>query len=222
MKQLIVVLILSVILFGCSKPSDEDEYYTITGIVLDFDSYATIAGAKVYLKQLGNMVSIYDSAVSDANGKVYFKLKNNGIHQTLYPTKAGYLNPVYLYLSYVDEKDRTDTLYLARPSFVNLTSHKTGTYLATDSVNIQVQNDYVEPGGIQYFFPRTLYKGIANVPDKTFNLQTIYGHAIGSFFFGTYKVYFGCEIIRNGGVISAKSDSTTVTQFGIQNFTFNY
>ena len=35
MKQLITLLLLSCILFSCNKPSDEDEYYTVTGQVLD-------------------------------------------------------------------------------------------------------------------------------------------------------------------------------------------
>ncbi|MBL7700961.1 MAG: hypothetical protein JNM14_01820 [Ferruginibacter sp.] len=221
MKQLITLVFISCVLFSCKKSSGEDEYYTVTGIVLDFDSHTPISDAKVYVKVF-TTITVLDSAVSDANGKVSFRFKNDGRHMTLHPAKPALLNPVYLYLSYIDEKDRTDTLYLARPSFVNFTSHKTGIYLATDTVNIQVQNDYIEPTGIQYSHPRTIYKGPANVADKTFNLQTIYGHNIGSFFFGATKMYFGCEIIRNGGVIAAISDSTNIIRFGTQNFTLNY
>jgi hypothetical protein len=221
MKALLTILILSCILFSCNKTSGEDDDYTITGVVLDFDSHTTISNAKVYVKRFGTIMYL-DSAISDANGKVLFNLKKDAGHKTLYPTKAGYLNPVYLYLSYIDEKDRTDTIYLARPSFVNLTSHKTGTYLATDSVNVQVQLDYVEPLGINYSFPRTIYKDIANGPDRIFNLQTIYGHAMGSFFFGTTKLYFNSEIIRNGSILSIAYDSTGIIQFGTKNFTFNY
>lgn len=221
MKKLIILLFLSCILFSCTKPADEDEYYTVTGIVLDFDSHSTISNAKVYVKGV-SAINVLDSAVSDANGKVSFRFKKTGGHMTLHPDKPGLLKPVYLYLSYIDEKDRTDSLYLARPSFMNFTSHKAGTYLPTDTVNIQVQNDYIEPTGIQYSIPRSLYKGPANIPDKSFNLQTIYGHSMGSFFFGATKMYFVCEIIRNGGVTHVASDSTSIIQFGTQNFTLNY
>ncbi|MBK8785475.1 MAG: hypothetical protein IPN43_03000 [Chitinophagaceae bacterium] len=65
MKQLITILILSGILFSCSKSSGEDEYYTVTGQVLDLDSKLPIAGAKAYLPRFSDSLSANaDSAVS--------------------------------------------------------------------------------------------------------------------------------------------------------------
>ena len=48
MKKIVSVFVLTCILFGCKKSSTEDEYYTINGIVIDYDSKLPIAGAKVY------------------------------------------------------------------------------------------------------------------------------------------------------------------------------
>jgi hypothetical protein len=71
MKQLIAILILSGILSGCNKLSDEEEYYTVTGQVLDLDSKLPIAGAKAYL--IGHPP--LDSAITDALGRVSFTFR---------------------------------------------------------------------------------------------------------------------------------------------------
>ena len=218
MKQLIFFLILSSILFGCNKPSDED--YTLTGVVLDFDTYTTIAGAKVYVKEQIYLGTVVDSAVSDANGRVSFTYRKDGAFKFLYPAKANYLNPISWGGAPFNYNDRTDNLYLARPSFVNVTVHKNAVYLPLDTIAIQIKGDYIHPfGGI---YNRLLHRDKADAPDKIFNLQAVYGHLMGDIFFGASKLYFIKDIIRNGAVISTQTDSTGFIQFGTQNFTLNY
>lgn len=138
MKKLIVVLILSGILFGCNKPSDEEEYYTLAGLVLEFDANTPMPGAKVYVKEYGLGGRIVDSAISDANGRVSFNLRKEGEFKFIYPAKANYLNPINWTGYHANYNDRTENLYLAKPSFVNVTTHKTGSYLSSDTVDIQV------------------------------------------------------------------------------------
>ena len=220
MKQFIAILFLSSILLSCKKSSDEDEYYTISGMVLDFDSNVPIAGARVYVKEYGYMGVVVDSTVSDKNGRYSFNLKKEGKYKYTFPAKSTYLNPINWIGVYSDYNDRTANLYLARPSFVNVTTHKAGVYLSTDTVDVQVLFDYFNGGQVGNY--RSLYRDKADVSDKTFNLQVVYGHAMGDRFFGTRKLYFRSDIIRNGLVFSTKDDSTNVIQFGTQNFTLNY
>jgi hypothetical protein len=221
MKKLLTALVITSILFGCKKSSTEEENYTLSGIVLDFDSNIAIAGAKVYVKEYGYMGAIVDSVVSDANGKFSFNIRKEGKYKYTFPAKANYLNPVNWIPYYADYNDRTTNLYLAKPSFVNLTIHKSGTYLPSDSVYIEVLNNY-ETGGVQNTTYGYLYRDKSNSPDKTFNLQAVYGHAVGSVIFGTIKLYFKTDIIRSGSIFSTKEDSTNLIQYGTQNFTLNY
>lgn len=220
MKKLITLLFLSCILFSCNKPSDEDEYYTVSGKVLDFDSNVPIAGAKVYVKEAVLLGTVVDSTVSDANGMFLFTLRNDGSHVVIYPQKAGYLNPINWTGWYSSNYNTFEKIYLARPSFVSVTTHKAGTYLPSDTIDVQVLFDYFNGGQVGNY--RSLYRDKADVPDKIFNLQAVYGHAMGDLFYGTRKLYFRSDIIRNGLVFSTKDDSTNIIQFGTQNFTLNY
>jgi hypothetical protein len=110
--------------------------------------------------------------------------------------------------------ERVDTIYIARPSFVNFTIHKTGTYLPGDSIALRVV-DYTSPTNFSFDF-RNLTKDKAIAPDRTFNLYTWYHTPFYD------KLYFQWDIIRNGSVLSTKLDSTDLIQFGTQNFTLNY
>ncbi len=215
MKQLIAILLLSGILFGCNKPSEEDEYYTVTGQVLDLDSKLPIAGAKAYLPRFS------DSALTDAAGRVSFTFMV-GDPSFFYVVKDGYLRP-QVYWAAVGNVSRTDTFFLARPSFVNVTTHKNGTYLSSDTVDIHVFGDNIPPTGETQGY-RPLHRDKANSPDKLYNLQAVYNltNSHWNQFLGNGKLYFRSDIIRNGAVLSSQTDSTNIIQFGTQNFTLNY
>ena len=218
MKQLIVILFLSGILFGCNKPSGEEEYYTIKGLVLDFDSKLPIVGAKVFQYEFccGRQGSI-DSAVSDANGMVSFTCKNEGDYKILTPVKDNYLHPLkYMNYQVLGHISRTDTIYLAKPSFLQLTVHKSNIYQPSDSITLSVSGDYFSTSSGHTSSYRDLTTGKADAPDKVFNLYTFYE-------LGNYsKLYFHWIIIRNGNQATHQYVSTNLIQFGTQNFTLNY
>lgn len=223
MKKIITLLILAGVLYGCKKSSDEDDYYTVTGIVLDFHTKVPVAGAKVY-EQAFCTVNCFptDSAITDIAGMVSFRHKKDGIHIPLRSTKSNYLSlaPRNLFSGF--DISRTDTMYLSRPSFINVTAHKTITYLPSDSVSIQVLGDYdYSYHGSNYIY-KTIYRDKANMPDKIFNLQAVYAATQYPYYLGSLKLYFMKEIIRNGAVFSSQTDSTNIIQFGTQNFTLNY
>ncbi|MBK7307217.1 MAG: hypothetical protein IPO01_05430 [Chitinophagaceae bacterium] len=218
MKQLITILILSGILFSCSKSSGEDEYYTTTVLVLDYDSELPIAGAKVYSIMCGPFCPPTDSAVTDAAGKTSFMFKMDNVQRVFYARKNNYIYqteiPGIFYIN------KTDTIYLARPSFVNVTVHKTGTYLPSDSIKVQVYGDALS--STEWGDYRILHFGKADSPDKLYNLEAVYSHHPGAIPFRHQKIYFIKEIIRNGSVLSSQTDSTNIIHLGTQNFTLNY
>ena len=221
MKKIIAILLLCAFFYGCKKENEsEEENYTLTGIVRDFDSNTPIPGAKVYVKEYDYFGKIVDSALTDANGMVSITRPKLGGFTFLYPRKNNYLDPIYLIGYYGDYEDRTWNLFLARPSFINVTTHKTQTYLPSDTVNIQSAGAHIPPIGQSTY--TNLLRDKAEAPDRLFNLQAAYGHLIGNIFYGSHKIYFRTEIIRNSAVISTKEDSTNVIQFSTQNFTLNY
>ena len=205
MKQIITLLLLSGIFISCNKSTKEDEDYTITATIIDFDTNTPVAGAKVTVKESASpyFVTAIDSAISDANGRVSFTYRKDGQYKFLNQSKANYLNPMIWRLAYLNYDDRTEILYLAKPSFINVTSHKTAIYLPSDTLDIQVLGDNVPSVG-QYNDYRTLHRDKAEAPDKQFNLQAVYGHYNGSIFLGSLKLYFKKNIIRGGAVFFHK------------------
>jgi hypothetical protein len=221
MKKLITVLFFTAVFTSCKKTSAEEEnYYTLTGTVVDFDTNAAIAGAKVYVIEFWTTVPV-DSALSDANGKVAFRLKKEGPYKFLNVVKSNYVNPMNIIPANLNYDDRAEFLYLAKSSFVNATIHQNSNYLPLDSIAVQVTGDYVSPIPQNPGY-RVLFKDKAVAPDKIFNLQAAYGKVMSSLFFGSLKLYFTTEIIRNGAVISTQKDSTSLIQFGVKNYTLNY
>lgn len=211
MKKIVSVFVLTCILFGCKKSSTEDEYYTISGIVIDYDSKLPIAGAKVYAGPLCIGGCTTDSAISDAAGKVSFHVRNTGVTILLSASKDNYVRPPIYFLFPINIVDRTDTAYLVKPSFVSVTSHKASTYNPSDSIEIKVMGDINAPSSY-----RDLTIGKADVSDKTFNLSAWYQSPYN------VKLYFQWTIIRGGTIISSKSDSTSLIQYGSKFFTINY
>lgn len=220
MKKLILLFILTSILFGCKKSSEEEEYYTVTGQVLDLDSKLPIAGAKAYLM---GIPPPSDSALTDAMGRVSFRFRIGDPSRFFYVVKDGYLRPS-AYYAYAGNVSRTDTFFLARPSFVNVTIHKTGTYLNSDTVEIKVGGDNIPSMGETQGY-RTFHRNKANLPDSAYSFQAAYNATYDSYwnqFLGNTKLFFKTEIIRGGSVFYTKTDSTNIIQFGTQNFTLNY
>jgi len=220
MKQQLILVLIVAILAGCKKSSNDDGYYTVNGIVIDYDSKTPIAGAKVRVGFFPFVVT--DSAISDANGRVAFRFKKEGEFKPLTVTKDNYLTPFGFGGFYASYNDRTDTLRAARPSFVNLTIHKSNSYLPLDSINVQVLGDYT--GGFSFNY-RNLWRDKADAADKTFNLQALYQANTGgapAIAYGTTKLYFQWDIIRAGAIVSSKTDSTDLVQFATKNFTINY
>jgi hypothetical protein len=222
MKQFFSVLILTAILFSCKKSATESNTYTLTGIVADFDNKTVIAGAQVY-------VGIYgiknDSAISGANGWVSFSLlKADGV-KILTASKLNYLLPSFSAYNAVSTEDRTDSIFLVRPSFVNLTTHKANVYLSTDSITLSVNNVFTPGPATTSSDYKEILRDKTDIADKNFIFSTIYqapptsGLVIQT---GYQKVYFKWDIIRSGSVLSSKLDSVALIQFGTKNFTINY
>jgi hypothetical protein len=220
MKQLITICFLLIILNSCKKSSTAvDEYYTITGVVLDYDAKTPIEGAKVYCGKgicVGNCpFPKGDSAITDVSGKVCFQYKKDDARKRLLPVKVNY---IYTQSYGTDDPvniDRTVTLYLARQCYANVLIRKTGNYLPLDSVVVRVMGDYTSELGL-YSFYRNLFTDKANSPDKQFNLYAFYASP------NFTKIYFQWDVIRNGSIITTKSDSTDLIQFGTKNYTLNY
>ena len=222
MKQLITLLFLSCVLISCKKTSDEDEYYTLNGLVLDYDNQLPIVGAKVRsFTTCSPHCPPTDSAITNADGRVSFRFRIDDIYEVLYAEKINYISQTEKYFLLYGINPKEDTIYLARPSFVNVTVHKTGIYLPSDTIKVQVYGDALSIGGPWTGY-RVLHNGKANAPDKLFNLQAVYSHNLNTLPFMHQKVYFIKDIIRNGSVLSSQTDSTNIIQFGTQNFTLNY
>lgn len=228
MKKLLTILLLCTLFCGCKKESEE-EYYTITGIVRDFNDDTPIQGAMIYSKKLvqfpvGGQIVTVDSALSDTNGKASFTYrKNDGVYRLLVPKKNGYLDAlINRAISFNTDTDRTEDLFLAKPSFLNLTIHKANSYLPTDIVEIDVKGAYILPdfGAVNLYW--VLQIDSANAPDKLYNMQSVYSRPTGYTDYGTTHVYFKTYIIRNGNLISSKEDSVQLIKFGTKIFTLNY
>ncbi len=226
-KKVVTIFVITCFLFSCTKSTDEDKYYILNGLILDYDSQAPIFGAKVFANTFCNPYcqTTKDSALTDAAGRVLFRYRLDERYAILQASKANYLNQSeYWNFAYINiDSTKTDTLYLAKPSFINVTAHKTGAYLPLDTIKLEVNGDNTAPYGetaLNIF--RIMYKGKADAIDRVFNLQAVYSNHPGDLPYRNRKVYFIKTIIRNGSAISSQTDSTNIIQFGTQNFTLNY
>lgn len=213
MKQICVAILLISIFVGCKKSTAEDEYFNLGVLVLDYDARTPIANATVYPKSIWG--GITDSAFSDANGRVSFRVKKDNTIYIPMGIKNNYVIPAVGRYARSGNYDRTDTVFLVKPSYINVTIHKTGIFLAQDSIAIRVKNDYFSPIFYSNDY-RNLTQAKADAPDKVFNLTSWY-HPVAM-----PKIYFQWDIIRSGSVISTQTDSTSMIQFGTKNFTLNY
>ena len=170
------------------------------------------------------MLRFSDSALTDVSGRVSFRFGVGDPSRFFYVVKDGYLRP-QTYWATAGNVSRTDTFFLARQSFVNVTISKIGAYLGTDTVEIKVLGDNTLSDGESPTY-RTFHRDKANAPDKLYNLFAAYytggNNSFWNHFMIKNKLYFKSEIIRGGSVFSTKTDSTNIIQFGTQNFTLNY
>jgi hypothetical protein len=223
MKQILTILFISATVASCKKSSTDDGYYTITGLVLDWDSKAPIAGAKVFSESLFTLPIALDSAVSDASGRVIFKFLKSQTGPILYAIKPGYEYPFYSLIIGVRVNnivDQTDTIFMARASNLNLTLHQAGSYISTDSMHVWISGYrkaiYFVGGDPMTKVDLLELDRRAMAPDSLLNFSTVY-------FNPPYqKTYFRWNIFRNGSVISGGSDSTDLIQFGTKNYNLNY
>lgn len=219
MKRVIIFWFLVIIIASCKKSSD-DGYYTINGVVLDWDSKAPIAGAKVYSGRAFIVLrTLIDSAISDVNGRVTFQYKTEDGFVYLSASKIGYLEPIYILLYPRNVVSRTDTVYLARTSTLSVNLHKAATYLTSDSLHLKLISYYgfnsispLFPGASAYYE----LKRAANAADTTITVPTIYYPS------PLQKAYLYWDIIRNGNILSSNSDSTELVQFNTKSYTLNY
>jgi hypothetical protein len=221
-KQILAILFITATLTSCKKSSSDDGYYTITGLVLDWDSKAPIAGAKVYVSAFSITPSLIDSAISDVNGRVSFRYLKTEAGRGLYTDIPGYVYPFYsiIFSVPVNNVNRTDTLFRAKASYLNLNLHQSGIYNATDSMHVKIMG-YRKSLFLYGGDPMTKVDifGIdrrAMAPDSLLHIASVY-------FNPPYqKAYINWNVTRNGSILSGGSDSTDLNQFGTKNYNLNY
>lgn len=213
MKQICAALLFFVVVVGCKKSTSKEEHFNLRVLVLDYDAGTPIANAKVYPNL--DRGGATDSAFSDVNGRASFLIRKDGTLTIPAAIKDNFVVPAVGLYARIGYEDRTDTVYLVRPSYINLTIHRTGTYLPPDSVAIRVKNDYFTSLWYSNQY-RELVREKADAPDKLINLISWY-HPVAM-----PKLYFQWDIIRNGAVISTQTDSTNMIQYGTKNYTLNY
>lgn len=223
MKLLFAIFIIIAVLAGCKKSNGADGYYTITGLLLDWDSKAPIGGAKVYAETQYPALPARDSAVTDGNGKASFKYLKRDAGRGLYTIIPGYVYPFYSIFFGVrvgNNVNRTDSLFLARASYLNLNLHQSGVYNTTDSLHLTIsgfRKDIFLFGGNGMTKVAFLFLDRrAMAADSLLNLASVY-------FNPPYqKAYIKWDVYRNGSVLTGGSDSTDLVQFGTKNYVLNY
>ena len=210
------IIVLATLLFGCGKKdATVEESYTGTIIVLDYDTHSPVPGAKVFKRLMPYSITLEDSAVSDASGKVIFN--NIPAHKYYYfdPSKAGMTVPYIPYGKGPFTSDRTDTVYLGKNSYVNLHLHRSGIFSPGDAIELAVRHNYSPVDGSVY--SENVYMGLALSPDTTIKVATFYMNPP----YGT-RLVIGERITRSGGNITLTYDSVNKIQYSIQDYYLNY
>ncbi len=220
MKQILAIFFISATLASCKKSTTDDSHYTITGLVLDWDSKVPIAGAKVYAVTAFPPFSI-DSAVTDANGKVSFTFLKTESSRRLYTEIPGYVSPFYsiVFAVSANKANRTDSIFLARASYLNTNLHQSGIYNATDSMHLRILGYRKALSPFGDYMTKVDVFGIdrlAMAADSLLNIASV------DFNLPYQKAYINWNTTRNGSVISSGSDSTDLIQFGTKSFNLNY
>jgi hypothetical protein len=88
MKQLLLIFLLVTMILSCKKQSDN--FYTIAGLLLDWDTQMPITNTKIYVS-INPFSMPEDSAVTNMNGKAVFTLKDDGEGRMIYSRKDGFI-----------------------------------------------------------------------------------------------------------------------------------
>lgn len=221
MRRSLSYILAITLLISCTKSERQSSNYRVTALVLDWDSRVPLQGAKVYLAeqfiQFGVPWKIFDSATTDINGKASFTRSEAEYSQVYAINKPGYIQTIPIGPPItLRSQDRTDTSYLVRPSFVNLTIHNNHSYMSGDSVVIRAKghsNSQGQPIGVF----ETIFSGLAVSPDRVISVWGFYSASTSTMIGFEYEVYRNNSSIYYGGPVYAM-----MTQFGTVNYTINY
>jgi hypothetical protein len=88
MRKTLIISFAFSFLFSCNKSSDKDDFYTISGIVLDYDSRTPIQNANVICLPSHPESLLVDSVLSDVNGHFSFNYPKEDLRSNLYAKKT--------------------------------------------------------------------------------------------------------------------------------------
>lgn len=216
MKKIIYALITVLTFLSCKKNDSPASLvsYTITGVVLDADTYTPISNTKVYCSFLPfGSTPTFDSSFSDLLGKVSFKYENDYMPKGLTGKKGGYLPAIVngYALKFDAGYDRKDTVFMVKNSVVNLIIHKANTYSLSDQLVVKAKGNIegIRSGNLSF---TECYAGDANqIPDRSLILNAQY-------FPTNPKIYLQWFIYRNGIQLTSASDSINLMQYGTINY----
>jgi len=214
-QLLCISFFIIIVLVGCSKPENPGITTNATITVLDWDSRLPITGAMVRTAVAPGFIRSVDSALTNSNGQVSFIFQNNDIYLML-AEKPGYQ---LRYGSYLPAASINGlTLYMMKNSYLDMNTLRTGTYNSTDSLKVKVETYWI---GDQFLIGIT--KGevfrlsrLANASDTALTIPLLY------FVPPYHKAFITWDIERNGSVILHGTDSTSLIQYGHQNYSVNY
>ena len=228
MKKIFLVCLIAYLFLSCKKTESapESEFYTVSALVLDIDSGVPIANAQVDCGQLYSPGSIfsgeyYDSLLSDQGGKANFTFKKLAAYRFTgtRAKKTGYIptGRVRFFIEAYHNKDRSDTLNLVKPSFVNLNIHQLLPYQNSDTFYVKGSgNIYIPNAQNDVYGFSSIYKGKANSFDTSISFMNQYK-------INNPKIFVMWEIVRNGtSLIASGSDSINLIQYGQKIFQINY
>ena len=215
-----IIIFLSVI--GCKKSAENtSQSCTATVQAVDMETMTPFSAVKVSINNLTTnppfntfYATGIDSGFTDAAGKIYLHYTQLGLVTVLIATKPPYLSKYPFISTYSCFNNIPDSIYLFKPSNLNLAIHRANSYLATDTIHVQIKGNFWQFYDDSYF--RSIYKTNANSADTLFGISSFYKTP------GDTKVYFQWDIIRNGSILSTQTDSTDLIQYGTKNYDLNY
>lgn len=218
-RKIIILLIIVLFMCTCKKSNDDqNNAITLAGVVNNWDTKAPIANVRVYVSA-SLLFPPVDSATSDLSGRVSFTYPTGTGIRILWPKDPAYINSVAIFNTTNTGGSRTDTLYLMRPSYLQVNLHRANAYQASDEINLRVNGyrltfSYPPPiMGLSQFYNNSWS---ANVADTIVNIPMAY--------FPTpyQKAYIDWKVSRNNIAITSQADSVDLIQYGTKNYQLNY